>query len=482
MAVIERRRIDRFRRARPPMFTPPPRLIAVIVASALFMENIDSSVIATSLPVIARDIGADPIALKLAFTAYLLSLAVFIPVSGWAADRFGARAVFASAIVVFTAGSIACGLSDTLTGFVIARMVQGAGGAMMTPVGRLVVLRSAPKHQLVDLMAWLTTPALIGPLIGPPLGGFIATYWHWRWIFWINVPVGIIGVVLALLFVPPVRSEVAPPFDWTGFVLSGLGLSGLLFGFSVVGHGQVRPDVATALIVAGALLMGLYLLHFRRVERPILDLGLLKLPTFRASVTGGFAFRIAIGAIPFLLPLMLQLGLGMTAFESGSLTFLSTVGALTMKFTVGRIVRRFGFRRVLVTNGVLSAGFVFATGAFALGLPHWVMVAVLLVSGFFRSLQFTCINVVAYADVPETSMSRATSLSSVAQQVSLSCGVAIGALVLEMLRAGNPGHELAAHDFFVGFSVVGASALIAPFIFARLPRDAGAHMTRRKAG
>ncbi|WP_334176916.1 MFS transporter, partial [Pseudoxanthobacter sp.] len=307
-------------------------------------------------------------------------------------------------------------------------------------------------------------------------GGFIATYWHWRWIFWINVPVGVIGLALALAFVPRLRAEAAPPFDRAGFALSGLGLSGLLFGFSVIGHGQVPPQVATALIVAGAVLMGLYLLHYRRAERPILDFSLLRFATFRASITGGFAFRIAVGAIPFLLPLMLQLGLGMTAFQSGSLTFLSTIGALTMKFTVGRIVRRFGFRPVLVANGILSAGFVFATGAFALGLPHWVMIAVLLVSGFFRSLQFTCINVVAYADVPDAAMSRATSLASVAQQVSLSCGVAIGALVLETLRAASPGHVLQPHDFFVGFMVVGASALIAPFIFARLPRDAGAHM------
>lgn len=459
--------------------TPPPRLIAVIVASALFMENIDSSVIATSLPVIARDIGADPISLKLAFTAYLLSLAVFIPVSGWAADRFGARTVFSCAILVFTVGSIACGLSSSLEGFVVARMVQGAGGAMMTPVGRLVVLRSAPKHQLVDLMAWLTTPALIGPLIGPPLGGFISTYWHWRWIFWINIPVGVLGIVLALLFVPVVRAQEPPPFDATGFVLSGLGLSGLVFGFAVVGHGLVPVWVSTALLVAGALSMTGYVAHYRRAARPILDLDLLKLATFRASVVGGFTFRVAIGAIPFLLPLMLQLGLGMTAFQSGSLTFLSTAGALAMKFTVARIVRRFGFRRVLVYNGFLSALFVFAIGGFAFGLPTWVMILVLLTGGFFRSLLFTSLNVVAYADVSHEAMSSATSLSSVAQQVSLSCGVAIGALVLEILRAGSPTHSLTAHDFFVGFATVGTSALIAPFIFARLPADAGAHMARR---
>lgn len=457
-----------------------PRFTALIVASALFMENMDSSVIATSLPAIARDIGADPIALKLAFTSYLLSLAVFIPVSGWAADRFGARTVFASAIAVFTAGSIACGLSSSLEGFVLARVLQGLGGAMMTPVGRLVVLRSAPKHEIVDLIAWLTTPALIGPLIGPPLGGFISTYFHWRWIFWVNVPVGILGIALALLYVPNIVAPDRPRFDRVGFVLSGLGLSGLVFGLSVLGQELIPLKVAVVLVAVGSVSTLLYVRHARRTPHAILDLKLFRLPTFRASVTGGSLFRVGIGAIPFLLPLMLQLGLGMTAFESGSLTFVAAIGALTMKLTAAPLVRRFGFKRLLVVNGFVSAGFVFLTGLFALGVPSAVILTVLLVGGFLRSLQFTCLNTVAYAEVSHAAMSRATSLSSVVQQVSLSTGVAVGALVLETLRAARPGETILASDFLVGFCVVGAITLLAPFIFARLPRDAGAEMARRR--
>jgi len=456
-----------------------PQFTALIVAAALFMENIDSTVIATALPAIAVDIKTDPIALKLAFTSYLLGLAVFIPVSGWAADHFGARTVFSGAILVFVTGSIACGLSSGLEQFVAARVLQGVGGAMMTPVGRLVVLRSVPKNQVVSLIAWLTIPALMGPLIGPPLGGFIATYFDWRWIFWINVPVGVVGFTLARLYVPDLRGENPEPFDGRGFVLSGIGLSGLVFGLAVLGQELLPLPAALALVALGAATTALYVRHARRAAHPLLDLTLFRLPTFRVAVGGGALFRVGSGAIPFLLPLMLQLGLGLTPFETGMLTFSGAVGALLMKFTAAPIVRRFGFRRVLVWNGVLSAAFIAGTGLFAYDIPHLWIIAALLVGGFVRSLQFTSLNAMAYADVDAPAMSRATSLASVGQQVALSTGVAVGAFVLEMLRVGRPHETILPGDFQVAFLVVGLISLAAVVAFLRLPADAAAEMAGR---
>ncbi len=307
---------------------PKYAVAPLIVASALFMENIDSTVIATSLPAIAADLKEDPIALKLALTSYLLSLAVFIPVSGWMADRFGARTVFRAAIVVFTLGSIACGFSQSLLDFVLFRMVQGLGGAMMVPVGRLVIVRTVPKHELVSALAWLMVPALMGPLIGPPLGGFITTYFHWRWIFWINIPIGIIGVLLATRFIENFREAHPPPLDLRGFVLLGLGLAGIAFGLTTIGQGLLPLSVAVLMLLVGSTLVYSYVLHARKKRTPVLDLKLLSVPTFRASIIGGSLFRVGIGAMVFLLPLLFQLGFGLTAFASGALTFAGAIGAI----------------------------------------------------------------------------------------------------------------------------------------------------------
>ncbi len=458
-----------------------PQFTALIVASALFMEQVDATVIATALPAIAVDLAVDPIALKLAFTAYLLGLAIFIPASGWAADRFGARAVFSSAIVVFTIGSICSGFSSTLEQFVAARVLQGVGGAMMTPVGRLVVIRSAPRSELVGLMAWLTVPSLLGPMMGPPLGGFIVTFFDWRWIFWINVPVGIVGFILARLFVPDFRAEDPGRFDALGFVLLGTGLSGLVFGLSVFGQAFVPFWVSLALLAAGAVCTTLYVGHARRsTSRPLLDLALFKYRTLFTGVVGGFLFRIGIGAIPFLLPLMLQIGLGLTAFETGMLTFAGAGGALLMKFTAAPIVRRVGFKPVLVVNGILSAGFIAVTGLFIYGVPHYVIVVVLLTAGFFRSLQFTCLNALTYADVPDDQTSRATSLSSVSQQLALSTGVAVAAFILEMLRSQSSDHSIALTDYLTAFLILGVISLVPVITYLRLPADAGASMSGRR--
>ena len=457
----------------------PRYFVTLIVAVALFMETMDSTVIATSLPAIAADLHEDPIALKLALTSYLLSLAVFIPLSGWMADRFGARTVFRAAIVVFTLGSAACGFAQGLGDFVLFRVIQGMGGAMMVPVGRLVILRTVPKVELISALAWLTIPALMGPVIGPPLGGFITTYISWRWIFWINIPVGLIGITLATLYVANIREEGLPPLDVKGFVLSGIGLAGLAFGFTTIGQGLFPPAAVAGLFAAGIAGCVLYVRHARTAPAPLLDLDLLKVDTFFASVVGGFLYRIGVGALPFLLPLMLQLGFGLNPMQSGLLTFASAVGAVAMKTTAAPILRRFGFKRVLVTNAVVSSLFLAAIALFTAGTPHWIILTVLLVGGFFKSLEFTSINSIAYADIDAKAMSRATSFASVAQQLSLSAGVAIGALVLEVQRMGRGSEDVVAGDFPLAFVLVAAIAASASLIFAMLPKDAGASLASR---
>jgi EmrB/QacA subfamily drug resistance transporter len=457
-----------------------PRLVPLIVAVALFMENMDSTVIATSLPAIAADLGTSPLTLKLAVTSYLLSLAVFIPASGWTADRFGARTVFRAAIAVFMLGSIGCALATSIEAMVTARIVQGMGGAMMTPVGRLVLVRSIEKRDLVDAMAWVTVPAMIGPVIGPPLGGFITTYFSWHWIFLINVPIGLLGLVLVTLYIDPVRAETIDRFDGVGMLLAGAGVAGLAFGLSVAGLDLLPGSVVGALIGGGAVAMFAYTLHARRIPAPVLDFALFRIPTFRASVIGGFLLRLGIGALPFLLPLLLQIGFGLSPLQSGLVTFVSAVGAMGMKTQAARIINHFGFRSVLVTNAVISAVFLAACAAFTPGTPVAVILATLLVGGFFRSLQFTAINTLAYADIDARRMSRATSLASVGQQLSLSAGVAVGALVVDLSLNWRGETALTAADFAPAFLVVAAISAASALVFARLPADAGTEMSGRK--
>ena len=457
----------------------PRYFVTLIVAVALFMETMDSTVIATSLPVIAADLGEDPIALKLAITSYLLSLAVFIPVSGWMADRFGARTVFRMAIVVFTVGSAACGFAESLFDFVLFRIVQGMGGAMMVPVGRLVILRSVPKAELISALAWLTIPALMGPVLGPPLGGFITTMFDWRWIFWINIPIGLLGFLLATRYIADFREEEVPPLDIKGFFLSGIGLSGIVFGFTTIGQGLFPTEIVFGLIAIGIASCWLYVRHARKTPNPLLDLNLLSIDTFYASIVGGFLFRIGVGASPFLLPLFLQLGFGMTPLQSGMLTFATAVGAIAMKTTAAPILRRVGFKRVLVWNAVISALFIATASLFSAATPSAVIMAVLLVGGFFRSLEFTAVNSLAYADIGDRDMSKATSFASVGQQLSMSAGVAVAALVLEFERMGRGSQDVLASDFPAAFLVVAAFAASSAFVFMRLPKTAGSSLATR---
>jgi EmrB/QacA subfamily drug resistance transporter len=456
------------------------RLIPLIVATALFMENMDSTVIATSLPAIAADIGTSPLTLKLAITSYLLSLAVFIPASGWTADRFGARAVFSIAIAIFMVGSIGCALSSSVTHFVIARILQGAGGAMMTPVGRLVLLRSIDKSALVNAMAWVTVPALVGPVIGPPLGGFITTYFSWHWIFLINIPIGLLGIFMALRYIDPIRSEDPERFDLYGLVLAGIGLGGIAFGLSVAGLNLLPWTVVVALIAVGSISMTLYVIHARRTASPVLDFTLMRLPTLRASIIGGFLFRLGIGALPFLLPLLMQVGFGLSPFRSGLVTFASAVGAMGMKTLAARIIRTFGFRNIMVINAVVSSVFLAACALFTASTPLLLIMIILVVGGFFRSLQFTAINTVAYAEVEPAQMSRATTLVSVNQQLAISAGVAVGAFSVETTMLLHHVNELSAADFAPAFIVVAIISAVSTWFFYQMPDDAGHQVSGRR--
>jgi EmrB/QacA subfamily drug resistance transporter len=457
------------------------RLIPLIVATALFMENMDSTVIATSLPAIAADIGTSPLTLKLAITSYLLSLAVFIPASGWTADRFGPRMVFAIAVGVFMLGSIGCALSSSVTDFVIARIVQGMGGAMMTPVGRLVLLRSIDKSALVNAMAWVTVPALVGPVIGPPLGGFITTFFSWHWIFLINIPIGLLGIFMALRYIDPIRSENPERFDLYGLVLAGIGLGGIAFGLSVAGLNLLPWSVVGALIAIGSISMTLYVIHARRTGSPVLDFSMLRLATLRASILGGFLFRLGIGSLPFLLPLLMQTGFGLSPFQSGLVTFSSAVGAMGMKTLAARIIRTFGFRNLMTINAVVSAFFLAACALFTATTPLLLIMIILVVGGFFRSLQFTAINTVAYAEVGPAQMSRATTLVSVNQQLAISAGVAVGAFSVESTMALRHVTELSAGVFAPAFLVVALISAVSAWFFWQMPDDAGHEISGRKA-
>ncbi|HVJ40990.1 MAG TPA: DHA2 family efflux MFS transporter permease subunit [Dongiaceae bacterium] len=452
-------------------------LVPMIIATALFMENLDSTVLATALPSIARSFGTNPLHLNLAITTYLLSLAVFIPISGWFADRWGARLVFRVAIGVFLLGSVLCGFSQSLLGFVLSRLLQGAGGAMMVPVGRLVLTRTVDRHELVRAMAFLTFPALIGPVVGPPIGGFLVTYASWRWIFWINIPIGIVGIILVSLFIKDSTEADRQPFDFLGFLCTGLGFSGVMFGMESIGRGVISNTAILALLGGGFVALALFVRHARRVANPVINLGLLRIDTFRTGILGGFLFRIAIGAMPFLLPMMLQLGFGLSAFQSGCLTFASAAGAMLMKLTAGPILRRFGFRQVLLVNAVISSLFLVIMAFFRPSTPGTLILTTLLIGGFFRSLQFTGINALTLADIPRPQLSQATSFSSIAQQLSLSFGVAVGALSLHLTVLWRDGGQIHPDSFMISFLIVAFIGAASSLTFSRLSSDAGAAVT-----
>ncbi len=450
--------------------------IPLIVATALFMANLDATVLATSLPEIAKDLSLNPIHLKLALTSYLLALAVFIPASGWVADRYGPKTVFRAAMAVFALGSIACGMAQGLGSLVAARVLQGIGGAMMMPVGRLIVLRTIPREEMIGAMAWLTIPALLGPVVGPLLGGFISTYFDWRWIFWINIPVAVLGMMLITRFIPDVRDGNPDRFDMKGFLLVGPGLSMFLTGATLLGLDFVSGNVVLALLISGALLLALYVPHALRAQAPLIDLKLLAVPTFLSGVVGGFMFRIAIGAAPFLLPLLFQMGFGMTPFQSGLLTFATGFGAMFMKIQAASILRRFGYRNILIYNALLAAAFSAMPAFFTDATPALVMTAIFFIGGLSRSLQFTSINTICYADIPPEKLSRATSFVSVGQELSGAVGVSVAALGLELMQRTQGGDSLAPGHFPPVFILISVIAALSAVLYATLPKDAGSSL------
>lgn len=407
-----------------------------------------------------------------------LALAIFIPASGTMADRYGAKRVFAGAIALFAVGSIACGLAPELGSVVAARFVQGLGGAMMLPVGRLVLLRSVAKADLVSAMSWLLVPALIGPILGPPVGGLIVTYLDWRWIFWINVPIGLVGIMLVLRFIPDVRDPAPHPFDRTGFLLSGLALGGLLAGFEL-GARPARGELSLTLVAMGAISGLLYLRHARRHPHPILDLTLMRVPTFRLSVLAGSLTRITQGAQPFLLPLMMQLGFGLTAAQSGLVTVAPAIGSLAMKSAARRILHRFGFRRSLVVVGLLSTAGYASCAFFRPGWPLPVVFGILLISGFLMSFQFTAYNTIAYDEITKERMSAATSFYSTFQQLMLSFGICVAAVALHVSLVTRQHSTPAFGDFSVAFLVVTAISLSAFIYNCSFAPDAGDELAGR---
>ena len=457
--------------------TAEPRLrvlIPLIVGCAFFMEGLDSTMIAVSIPAMARSLGESPLRLNLVITTYLLSLAVFIPVSGWIADRYGARRVFCAAVLIFAGGSALCGLADNLPVLIAMRVIQGFGGAMMTPVGRLILLRSFPRAGLVSAMNWMTIPAMIGPMVGPVVGGFLTTYASWRWIFYLNIPIGVIGGGLAAWLFENFRAPSPARFDLVGFVIAGVGLFLLEFGIENLGRPIVMPAIGFALFPVAAAALFLYWRHARRAEAPVLDLELLKIKTFRIGTLTGGICRMGLDATPFLLPLLFQVGFGLSPIRAGLLSFSSTLGAMFVRTFSKPVLRTFGFRRTLVGGAVLSAA---VTAGYALldaDTPDWIIIAGVLAGGCIRSIQYLALNTISYADVPSALLSRSTSVGGVVQQLTRGFGVAIGAALLA-IAAGS--EQVTTYEFRIVFVLIGLIPLYSAFGFLRLTAADGAEVS-----
>ena len=454
-------------------------VLPYIVAATFFMEYLDTTVIATALPQMARSFSVGPNEVSLGMTAYMLTLAVFIPISGWIADRVGSRTVFASALVIFTLASVLCGVSSGLLSFTAARVLQGLGGAMMVPVGRMIVVRNTDKSRMIQAISTITWPGIIAPVIGPTLGGFITTYFSWRWVFFLNIPFGLAALVAIAAFVPNQRGETKRRLDLMGFLLSGLSLVCLLYGTELASHRDASLAEAIGLVLAGLIVGVLAVRHLLRAREPLLSLSTLGVPTYAVTVLWGSATRIGVEAVPYLAPLLFQLGFGLSPFQSGLLLLAMALGNLGMKCFTTRIFRRFGFQPVALLNSVIAALLIFACGRLVPSTPLAVMIVVLFGYGLSRSLQFTTLSTLAYADVTDAQKGPASTLSSVAQQMTIGMGIAFGALCLRASAflhhnggaAGTTPYALG--DFGWAFAMAALLTLASVIGYARLPREAG---------
>ena len=457
---------------------------ALLVAGAFFMEFLDGTVIATALPDMAKSFGVQAVDLNIGISAYLITLAVLIPASGWIADRFGARKVFTLALAIFTLASVLCGLATSVDQFVAMRVLQGMGGALMVPVGRLAVLRTTPKHLLITAIATLTWPALVAPIIGPPLGGFITSYANWRWIFFINVPLGLIAIVLALRIIPDISEETRRPFDTPGFIATSVAMVSLVCAMEMMGAQQVNTTLTLALVATGVVTLIYALRHFRRARWPMIRLDALQVPTFRVTMYGGSLFRASISAVPFLLPLLFQVGFGMDAFHSGLLVLAVFVGNLTIKPATTPLLRGLGFKKLLLINGALNVLALLACAFLTPQTPVWVIMLVLYLGGVFRSIQFTAISTLAFADVPSPQMSYANTLFSTATQLAVGLGITLGAIGIRIgeLCSEMLGLEaLPGINFRLAFVAIALVCLLGMFDTLRLVKDAGSAVSSKRA-
>ena len=456
---------------------------ALLVAGAFFMEFIDGTVIATALPDMAKSFGVQTVDLNIGISAYLITLAVLIPASGWIADRFGARKIFTLALAIFTLASVLCGLSTTLESFLAMRILQGVGGALMVPVGRLAVLRITPKHQLITAIATLTWPALVAPIIGPPLGGFITSYANWRWIFFINVPLGLLAIALALRFIPNIRDDDRRPFDLPGFLATAIAMVSLVYAMELLGSQHPESGLTIALLALGVGTFAFSLRHFRRAAWPMIRLDAMQVPTFRVTMYGGSLFRASISAVPFLLPLMFQVGFGMNAFQAGSLVLAVFVGNLTIKPATTPLIRWLGFKKLLLINGALNVLALLACALITPGTPVWLILLVLYLGGVFRSIQFTGISTLAFADVPSAQMSYANTLFSTATQLAVGLGISLGAIGIRIGANVSEWLGMSAIpgiSFRLAFVAIALICLIGMVDTLRLVKDAGSAVSARK--
>ncbi|MDE1990997.1 MAG: MFS transporter [Rhizobiaceae bacterium] len=458
------------------------RIVAFVVAVSFFMQVLDGTIVTTSLPQMASSFGVEPVSMSIGITVYLLTMSAFVPLAGWLGDRYGARRVFLSSIAIFTVASLFCGLSGNLVEFVVARAVQGIGSALMTPVGRIIVLRNARKADLVHAMSLITWPALTAPVIGPVLGSFITTYFSWHWNFLINIPIGIVGLGLVLRFVPDQREEKVARLDFVGFLQSAAGLTFLLAGLEFVVQGTTGLLASAGLIAAGIVFSAIATRHFMRVDAPLLDLSAFRIQTFAmATLSAGTASRVAINATPFLLPLLFQVGFGLNAISAGTYLLFYFAGNLGMKAITTPMLKVFGFRSVLVINGLISSACIAAFALLAPTTPDLVTYVLLFVAGLSRSMNFTALNTLAFADIHAAQRSSASTLSSMLQQVSLLLGVAVGAAMLNISRTIHGAETLSPIDFHWAFLAVSAIGVVSSLRFLSLPHDAGAEVSQHRA-